>query len=773
MNGLDAHRGTLYLAAGKEGHEFVASVDIKTGKVLRMNPVPAPGRLKAVSDELLYVVSRGTTVLALNPRTGGSRAVISRLSGAASITTDAAGDIYVGVNGADVQVKVFDKAGKFLRAIGKKGGRPLLGPWQGDGMIAIAGITVDPKGQLWVAEETSHPPRFAVWNAHSGLLIKELFGPTHYGASGGAIHPADPNVMVGDGCEWHLDPATGQTSCTGVFDANGGGFWAATALPSSAMLPTAGITWRRSFRAISPFASACARQVCCSHDDQLGSRQETHDFLGGRERRRPGPAQRSDDVAAGTGTGRILLLVGTHEYRHDALWRRRRAADCRFTACGAPKYDPAAFKTSELPPGVPSLDNKFLLACGVEQFPTYRCYDVATGKPLWDYPNEFAGVHGSHEAPPPAVGMIRGAFGPIGAAKVPTVGHLWAINSNVGEWHILTQDGYYLTRLFQGDPLKLEFPAQAVPGAVIDNVPCGMGGEDFGGSLVQAADGKIYIEAGKCAFWNCQLVGFAGIKPLAAVSFIMTAEDTKKAEHFRELALQEVSRGKRAQVKNATIRFSGDLAKDFAGVELFAYKKQDDASVRSALAWDAEYLYAAWDVADKTPWVNGASDPAQMYLSGDTVDLQLGLDSAAGKDRSGPVAGDLRVSIGNWQGAATAVIYRKVAPVKRPKHFSSGVVRDYVMDYVDVLPKAKVSVKVRPQAGYMVEAAIPWADLGLAPKAGLAVRGDVGVTHGDLAGQRTRLRTYWSNHATGIVDDAVYELMMEPKNWGTLEFTGK
>ena len=56
------------------------------------------------------------------------------------------------------------------------------------------------------------------------------------------------------------------------------------------------------------------------------------------------------------------------------------------------------------------------------------------------------------------------------------------------------------------------------------------------------------------------------------------------------------------------------------------------------------------------------------------------------------------------------------------------------------------------------------------PQAGLGVKGDLGVTHGDLAGQRTRLRTYWSNQHTGIVDDAVYELMMEPKHWGGLEF---
>ena len=40
----------------------------------------------------------------------------------------------------------------------------------------------------------------------------------------------------------------------------------------------------------------------------------------------------------------------------------------------------------------------------------------------------------------------------------------------------------------------------------------------------------------------------------------------------------------------------------------------------------------------------------------------------------------------------------------------------------------------------------------------------------DPAGQRTRLRQYWSNQHTGLVDDVVFELMMEPKNWGEVIF---
>ena len=63
-----------------------------------------------------------------------------------------------------------------------------------------------------------HPKRVSVWDAKTGRLMKEFFGPTHYGAGGGAICPTDPNVMVGEGCEWRLDPTTGRGRCTGIIE---------------------------------------------------------------------------------------------------------------------------------------------------------------------------------------------------------------------------------------------------------------------------------------------------------------------------------------------------------------------------------------------------------------------------------------------------------------------------------------------------------------------------------------------------------------------------
>lgn len=265
------------------------------------------------------------------------------------------------------------------------------------------------------------------------------------------------------------------------------------------------------------------------------------------------------------------------------------------------------------------------------------------------------------------------------------------------------------------------------------------------------------------------MTGLDQVKAIAGSKISISDADIKQAQGFREAYLQEVTGTRRTTVARLTPTFTGNLDQDFKGTELMSYQKQDEAAIRSAVTWDDKNLYLAWEVKDNTPWMNSATDPAQMYIGGDTVDFQLGTVADADKNRGEGVLGDLRLSIGNLQGTPTAVIFRKVSTVKKPRTFSSGVVRTYIMDYVDIVAGANIMVKPTQGRNYIVEAAIPLAALGFTPADGLTLRGDFGATHGDTGG-RTRLRSYWSNQHTGIVDDAVFELQMEPKNWGELNF---
>lgn len=776
VDSLEAARNRIYLSLAKQNGILV--LDAKTGGFVKTILVPAPGRLKAAPDGRLLVISGGTSVLSLDPDTGATKALLSGLTGASSVTVDAQGQIYVGVGDPDNQVRVYDSGGKFLRAIGRPGGRALLGPWQADGLRFISGLSVDREGKLWVAENDDFPKRVSVWDTKTGGFIKEFFGSTHYGAPGGAINPHTPDVMVGSGCEWRLDPATGRARCVAILTRDGmANSLFGTGSNGRQYLVVAngsGFTSDPVQIFVSLGNDRYALRARFTYDTQAKTTRYWADVNGdGLEQ--PGEVTTLPGVLKVGGwylsvTPDLTLYSGYGQYKVAG-----------FTPAGAPQYDLA--HPIPLPnggeaggmgagTGIGSADGKLVLYNGAYQAnrSTFDCYDIASGRRMWAYPNDYVGVHGSHNATPPEPGLIRGAYDIVGAATLPApIGGIWVIPTNVSEWHILTNDGFYLTRLFQPDPLKYQFPAEATPGADMSNAPPGLGGEDFGGSIAQGTDGKLYVQAGKTGYWNLEVTGLETAKALPGAHLTLSRTDAVQAASFQAQEQQVVSGLHLLTVAHLTPMFTGDLTRDFTGANTVQYQKSDDSSVTSAAAYDARNLYLAWDVRDSTPWINGATAPENLYLGGDTVDFQMGADSAADQARGEAGPGDLRLSIGSFGGKNIAVLYRKVSPLKKPFVFHSGVVANYPMDYVARVPEAKITV-TQHGAGYTVEAALPLTALGVTLQPGLTLSGDFGVTFGDPAGQRTRLRSYWSNQHTGIVDDAVYELMLEPRNWGQLTF---
>ena len=783
-NCLDARDGRVYV--GYEKHDLVAVLDGKSGKLLKELKVPKPIDLEMGPDKTLYVVSGWTSVLAVNPETGATRPFATGFASVAGLALDGKGNVYLGLRDPDNQVRVYDPKGKLVKTLGRKGGRAPLGPWQPDGMRSIKGMAVDPRGQLWVMEADDKPKRVSVWSVETGRLVRELFGPTAYGALGGAINPKDPLVMVGHSCEWRLDPATGRARCLATITRKGmsnarfavgsngrlylgiAGNWAFNVGPLEIHERLGDAQWR--LRTVIYHADKDGKEMGPTGHGQTGKTQKTMVWADAND-----DGERQPSEIAGVGgelrfsawymglTPDLTLYAGDRQFRVAG-----------FTPCGAPRYDLA--KPVKMPAkGLGSADGRLVLQGGDYgvDMTWLHCYDIASGKRVWSYPDNFNGVHGSHRAVPPEVGMIRGSFGPCGAARLPDpIGNAWVIATNVGEWHILTERGFYLTRLFQGNPMKMKFPESAAPGAILDNCPPGMGGEDFGGSIAATPDGQFYIQAGKTGFWNIRVVGLDTVKAMKGTTLTLSAEDVKLASRLREGYLQEAIGTKRLAIKKAAPALTGDFNKDFRGSQVIAYKKEDSAAVRSAAAWDDANLYLAWDVKDATPWVNGAEAPEFLYAHGDTVDFQLGTDPKADPKRGEPVLGDLRLSIGSFRGTPTAVLYRPKAADKAPKTFTSGVVRDgYVVESVTVVKDAKITVRIYGnRKGYVVEAVIPLAALGLKPAAGLTLRGDFGVTHGDRAGKDTVLRTHWHNQSTGIVNDEVFELKLEPRNWGEIRF---
>jgi hypothetical protein len=803
--GLACGNGKLYLSS--RARNTVLEVDAAAGTVVRRIDVPAPGRAAFHAGKLL-VLSGADKLLAED--VAGEKpsltTVVSGLTAAVGVAVDAkSGRIFISTGGDDNQVKVFTLEGKLVAAIGRPGGRPKLGPWMQDGMRNAAGLCVDPEGKLWVAEASGIPKRISIWNAATGAFVRELFGPTNYGAGGGCILPTDPDIMFGQGCEWKLDPATGQATCLATVSEQGGGFSRFLHGPKDRpLLMTTSQSDIRFFERLAPGQWKLRATVSTTGPDKKanpkkpkpgdndprttrfwsdanddGIEQESEvavipgHFYQARGFHLSGYAHvdcsikgrydnppAEDPQAQAGGRGK----KGERAPRYEASAVHIPAAG--YTACGAPRWDLKNMR--EIPEvGFPNLADSAILSTS-EKWVT--CYDRKDGKKLWAYPNTFSSVHGSHYAGSWENGVLRGAFGPIGTADNTVAGALWALNGNCGEWYLFSERFGFVAHVFQGDKMKYNWPQQALPGAILDNVPAGAGDEDFGGTMVQTPDGRILLQAGKTAMWNVELTGADKIVRAGSGQVEISADEIPKATALMEELKQKAASGKRAVVKHLDTKptFTGNIGNDIGGT-IIEIGKTTVTSGRAFLGYDATHLYLGFEVQDVTPWVNGADAPEYLYARGDTVDLQLGTDESANPKRTDPVKGDLRLAIGNFKGKPTAVLYRFVGGPGKKMTFSSGVVANYVVDGVQVLDKAEIK-QSKANKGCVVEAAIPLADLGLTPSSGLKLKGDLGMTFSDGTGTDTAVRTYWSNQQTGLVSDEVFELKVNPANWGDLQF---
>ncbi len=511
---------------------------LKTGYFVVLNgqsgeartwPLEQGGFVRAVNDKMVYVITDNSNVVAVNPDTGEARPLITGLTNARCLAVDGAGRIYVSTWEPNQQVLVFSPEGKELGRVGRAGGRAPLGPYQADGMLYPFGLAVDSHDKLWVMERDYHPKRVSVWNLKDGSLVKEFFGPCHYGGSGGEVDPRDPNLMVGEGCEWRIDPVTGRDTCLGTFDRRLHGF-ACFRPAANGRLYLFTITAEehrpgslRIFERLGDGRYVLQAEFRPGLELDKGRPKTTVLWTdaNGDGRQDAGELQESEGWLNFTGSNHWSINVGLDLTLYGFNVQSGRLEQFRvadFSAARAPQYHLADRKVmpAEFSQGyqdgygfaLPDADGARLLVNLYDEKSgrhhdlrwNWTCFDLASGKRLWTYPNPWFQVHGSHNAPGPEPGLFRGAYGPIGIAKLPAIGTVWAINGNAGEWYLLTGDGFYLSTLFESDPFKWRWPAKAVPGVSLNDCPAGGGQEDFGGSMTQAADGKVYLQCGATRF---------------------------------------------------------------------------------------------------------------------------------------------------------------------------------------------------------------------------------------------------------------------------------
>lgn len=843
LSGAAILNGMLYLSLNKDNQ--ILAIDPKTGETKQKITAEKPGLLAANKETLLAFA--GADLMRVDPRSGTMQKLFTPSFSAArkqsftgsaptglvatAMTLSGSGEIYISDDGADQNIKVFSMAGKQLRTVGKTGGRPSIGKWDASGVYEPFGITIDPQGQLWVAERDSAPRRISVWNGASGSLVREFFGPCAYGAPGGSFDIANHTRWIGGGALWQVDFATrqakpistlyrqtrpdefqidldnysynfyhidGGSSKSGrtfliaqgkyqsVYELKSDGtlhLWACVGSPG-AMSQYPRWTLPRVFATLPGFEKALSGFPANGgpfHDrivmtDGNATRDlpsvlwvDTNgDGLAQKEEFQiAGPNQLLQFAYWGAGNPTLSLKFrATVGGKSAALT----LAPKGFLPSGAPNYNLAeAFASaiplqSDAPPTGETVQDRFGRLI-VNSSPMYGF--APDGQLAWQYPNQWIGVHGSHNAPLPETGVTQGVLWYLGTAPLDAPlnqAEVTICNGNHGRFFVMTTDGIYLDEMFRDVRVTRHMDAYMI------------GGECFGGYFGRAQDdGNYYLQSGHTDYRIFRIDGLNQLHP-AAGTLTVTTEQISAAQRSQERKTAESQRRKSIEIVSSTAAIN-DTDPDkwptaWSAEWGDANRAYPYAQTKILCAGDT--LRLAWRVKDPSPWVNRGADWMQLFKTGDSVDFQFSTNPAANPQRSAPVAGDKRLLIAPFgsDGKPLAVLYSHRDPdASNPVLFSSPW-RVEKVNRVTRLDSAKISVK-RQNNGYIVTAAIPLADLDLKPVATGSLLGDFGVLYGDDQGSTTLLRSYYSNQATALVSDVPGEIMLNPRLWAVMNFQGE
>jgi outer membrane protein assembly factor BamB len=798
LAGLALVGGRLFVGDAVDGQVLV--IDPATAKVERTFPLPEPVAL-AAAGEWLYAVAGGK--LQLLDRAAGNAGVLAKLEGRpAGLTVGPDGTFYVS-DQQDHVVRVLDARAKPVAVIGKPGGIA-PGPYdplkfQNPNGLAIA------DGRLWVTEKGRwEPKRLSAYDVTTGQVAKEYFGPTNYGAQSAGFDDTDHTRWIGQGTLFKVDFTTGEAKPLSILGGESGRrhtFWRQDGrtfvITSGKATYLQELTPDGTLRQRALLSSA--HQFAYSHEwlppqAFIDAFTKAYPDLkmqpgvkGGIQRFQPNhgygmlwvdrngdSAMQAEEIEFATAATNLAGSGWSHDF-HDLTIRVPAEVGGKKVLVtlkpdgwwpgGAPKY-PALNDAAKA--GVPiDLPGPMGIETAVDRFgntimnstPDMTAFSP-DGKRLWSYRNLWSGVHGSHDAPLPGVGQLQGALFFTGVVPLDDKSDVMLINGNHGQAFVMTSDGLYIDAMFPD--VRLMTNPQAGGIGVL-------GGECFGGTFGRSEDGNYYFQGGGIAYRVYRVDGLRETKRSEGALKVSTAQSAA-AERNQKRLVAEKSEARATTVPLvATAPVKDDDWKKLAPVAKWDRDGKFAVVVRAAC--DAATLYLHYTVRDDSPWVNQGKDWQALFKTGDGIDLQLGTDPAAKPNRGGPVPGDLRLFIAPSAQGDVAVLYRHRVPGAKE---ADGVVfqspwRSEKVDVVRKLTTAKFAVQ-RSANEYRVAVTVPLSELGLANAAGQKLRGDFGVIYGDAEGTTNIYRNYWSNQATGLVNDVPGEIMLSPRLWGDVTF---
>lgn len=809
MSAIAYRDGTLAVCLTRENQ--IKIFDAATGALKTTLPIDAP-RAATFDNEGRILVLAKDGVLRMTTNNRAKRLIESftpqNFPEGYALACDAAGNVYLSVRGVEQNVKMFSPDGKLIREIGKRGGRPANGAFDENAMRNPAQIAIDSKNRLWVTEETQNPKRTSVWSA-DGKLLKDFNGTTGYAAAG-AINPFDTTMAFAENTVWKIDLQSGAWrpvySLARRDDADD--LFPPAAESRSRVIVRQGRTYLfttdsargsnevqvtlfdgQNWRSAGHFGTVAQGEkvdqwakyqhpIFAGHDGLMYSWADANgDGLVQPEEMRFSTLSIADGPARLRSFywGQLPDEDGTIAYLDDKGRALVKFPISGFTASGAPIYDVANPKIVMTDKPIGSGNGEGMIVGGsdgrvyLNQDPLI-CVDK-NGHVSGGYPNYNTSVHGSHTATSARPGYVIGPSSILGTAKFGN-DEIWDLNGNLGENYLFTHDGLFVQSLFKDVRGGFETPAQAVRGMNMDATTAG--GESFGGHFTRAANGGAYLTIGGTDARVLEVTGLDTIKRFDGAVQFTPAQFEQAQRLAQEKAAQKTEARTHTIAKAAApVVIDGksgewpELLDDKTRV-IEVQESPQKRYARVQARYDATNLYVAWRVFGPGKIRNAGQDARLLFKTGDAVDLMLGLKplngERAGAEKLAKQQG-LRLLLTQTAAGPQAVLYEKKVPgTTAPVPFSSPW-RTITFDRVS--QPTDVTFAAAPiNGGYFVEAQIPWTRLGIAPQSGLKLRGDVGVLFADSGGTQTVSRQYWSNKATGLVNDVPGEADLTPRLWG-------
>jgi hypothetical protein len=350
---------------------------------------------------------------------------------------------------------------------------------------------------------------------------------------------------------------------------------------------------------------------------------------------------------------------------------------------------------------------------------------------------------------------------------------MFCVNGNQGNLYVFTADGLFVAELFHDIRNR---PNWAMPRAErgMDVTEVSLHDENFWPSLTRTAEGRVFLVDG-ARMSLVRVDGLDSVRRLPDRAIEVTAADLEKAREA--LAAAELARQARRAADAVTVPLrelgpavdgrlddwpasTAWMTIDRRGVKAFFNSDSKPYDVSAAACVAGGKLFVAWRTGEKDLLRNSGESPNALFKTGGALDVMLGTDAAAARDRSRPEAGDLRLLVTQVGKETRALLYRARAPGQGPAVPFSSPWRTVTFDSVrDV----SADVTLAGADGHY-EIAVPLPVLGWAPKAGAVHKADVGILRGN--GFQTLQRVYWSNKATGITSDVPSEAELQPRLWG-------